>query len=71
MKEQARTNKKNRKADIIDKIDKASNDFLSKMEQLEAARSKSCMDNPQYRETETGDWEQIGPNHREPSDEDV
>ena len=57
MKEQAIVNKKNRKADLIEKIDKASNDFLSKMEQLEAARSRSCMDNPQYRETDTGDWE--------------
>ena len=39
------------------------------MEQLEAARSKSCMDNPQYSQTETGDWEPIETKEKETEDE--
>ena len=29
------------------------------MEQIEQARSKSCMDNPTYKQNETGDWEAV------------
>ena len=29
------------------------------MEQIEQARSKSCMDNPKYKQNEVGDWEPV------------